>query len=122
MNLPEMIVTRPFHCKVRRSPKGRWIISKVACGNWAISPVFGAFVQGDLLKAVIGVTAAKWRFVRSADLYPKRSEGPATAQNDRPKTRPAVCIVFRYRLRLRKGRSLKNTNTLKILYFLNAPF
>ena len=43
-------------------------------------------------------------------------------QTDRPKTRPAVCIVFRYRLRLRKGRSLKNTNTLKILYFLNAPF
>jgi hypothetical protein len=45
-----------------------------------------------------------------------------SAQNDRPKTRPAVWIVFRYRLRLRKGRSLKNTNTLKVLYFLNAPF
>ncbi|MDO7724711.1 MAG: hypothetical protein MUQ18_10215 [Loktanella sp.] len=59
---------------------------------------------------------------RLAELGAERSEFSVPAQNDRPKTRPAVCIVFRYRLRLRKGRSLKNTNTLKILYFLNAPF
>jgi hypothetical protein len=61
-------------------------------------------------------------FVRKADLGTNRSECLHSAQNDRPKTRPAVCIVFRYRLRLRKGRSLKNNNTLKIIYFLNAPF
>ena len=57
-----------------------------------------------------------------ADLGINRSACLHSAQNDRPKTRPAVCIVFRYRLRLRKGRSLKNNNTLKIIYFLNAPF
>ena len=33
-----------------------------------------------------------------------------------------VCIVFRYQLKLRKGRLLENVNTLKTQLFLNAPF
>jgi hypothetical protein len=33
-----------------------------------------------------------------------------------------VCIVFRYQLKLRKGRLLENVNTLKTQFFLNAPF
>ena len=88
----------------------------------SVSNKWDTLTASDVTKAVIGAPAAKAHFVRTADLYENRSEGPLSAQNDRPKTRPAVCIVFRYRLRLRKGRSLKNTNTLKILYFLNAPF
>jgi hypothetical protein len=48
------------------------------------------------LKADIGAAAANARFVRIADLYAKRSEGPVSAQNDRPKTRPTVseCIML----------------------------
>ena len=66
--------------------------------------------------------AAKVWIARTADLHPNRSEGLHPAQNDRPKTRPVVCIVFRYRLRLRKGRLPENAKTLKLLYFLNALF
>ncbi|MDE0984895.1 MAG: hypothetical protein OSA52_09615, partial [Yoonia sp.] len=35
MKLPEMIVTRPFHRKVRPSPKGRWILPKTVLRNLA---------------------------------------------------------------------------------------
>jgi hypothetical protein len=60
--------------------------------------------------------------VRSLPVHARRSERPLSAKNGRPKTRPAVCIVFRYRLRLRKGRLPENAKALKILYFWNAPF
>ena len=65
---------------------------------------------------------ARLRGRPSADIGTERSECQEAAPNDRLKTRPAVCIEFCYQLKLRKGRLPENTNTLKMLHFLNAPF
>ncbi|WP_284260129.1 hypothetical protein [Lentibacter algarum] len=39
----------------------------------------GLFAEGVIPKTAIGVPAAKERFVRTADLYPNRSELPLSA-------------------------------------------